>query len=84
MDELVIVAVNECVGVVVEDTARDMVELAPVILALFVVLGGRERAGVKVKNQDVAPHGFLVSRVVGQLDLGCRCAFFLQSPFRLL
>lgn len=50
-DKLVGVAVHLGVCVVAEDTARDVVNLGPVILAVLVLLGRLERARLEIEDQ---------------------------------
>jgi hypothetical protein len=68
MDELVVVAVGHGVGVVAEDAARDVLEVAPVELALFKDGSRGERAGFEVEDEDVAAHVLGVAGVGGQGD----------------
>lgn len=68
--EFVVVAVDLGVGVVGEDAAGHVVDVAPVVLALLEHLSALERAGVEVEDQDVAAHLLGVARVFGEHDLG--------------
>lgn len=70
LDKLVVVAVGQGIGIVVEDAAGDVVELLPVELALFKVLCGGQRAGFQVEDQDVLAELLLVARLGGQEQLG--------------
>jgi hypothetical protein len=54
VDKLVVVAVDQRVRVVVEDAARDVVDVAPVVLAAFKVCRRLKRARLEVKYQHVA------------------------------
>lgn len=69
VDEFVVVAVDEGVGVVVEDSSRHVVDVAPVVIALFVVLGRLERAGLEIEDQDFAAQLLGVLRVRRQVDV---------------
>ena len=68
--EFVVVAVDLGVGVVGEDAARHVIDVAPLVLALLEHLGALERARVQIEDQDVAAHLLGVARVFGQHDLG--------------
>lgn len=69
VDELVVVAVDERIRVVVEDAGGNVIDVAPVVLALLKVLGRLERPGLEVEDQNVAAQRLLVARVRGQLDV---------------
>ena len=69
VDELVVVTVDEGVRVVIEDTAGNVVDFSPVVLALAVRLGRGERPCFQIQNQDVAAHGLFVARVRRQCDV---------------
>jgi hypothetical protein len=69
LDELVVVAVDDSVRVVVENAARHVVDVAPVILALLEVGGRLQRARLEVQHQDLAAQRLLVARVRRQLEV---------------
>lgn len=54
LDELVVVAMDERIRVVVENATRNMVDVAPIVFASFVFLSRLEGTGLQIKNQDVA------------------------------
>lgn len=68
--EFVVVAVDLGVGVMGEDAAGHVIDVAPVVLALLEHLGALERAGVEIENEDVTAHLLGVARVFGKHDLG--------------
>jgi hypothetical protein len=70
VNEFVVVAVCHGVGVVAEDAARDVLEVAPVELALFKRGRRGERAGFEVEDEDVAAHVLGVAWVGRQGDFG--------------
>lgn len=69
LDELVVVAVDGGVCVVVEDAARDVVDVTPVVFALAEGLGRLQVACLEVEDEDLAAERLLVARVRGQLDV---------------
>ncbi len=68
-NKFVIVAMDESVGIVIEDASGHMVHIIPVIFVLFVCFGRLKRSGLQVKNQDVCTHFLLVARVRGQSNM---------------
>lgn len=69
VDKLVVVAVDKRIGVVVEDATRHMANVAPVVFALGVVLGGLQWTRFQVENQDFAAQLLCVMRIRRQLDV---------------
>lgn len=63
MNELVVVAVDERICVVVENSTRDVVDIAPLILAPLEIVGALQWACLKIKNQDFAAEWFLVTGI---------------------
>ena len=69
LDKFVVVAVDEGIGVVVEDTASDVVDVAPFVGAPVVVFGRLEGARLQIQNQHVAAQVLCVARVRRQGDV---------------
>jgi hypothetical protein len=69
LDELVVVAVDDRVRVVVEDAAGYVVNIAPVVLALLEVGRRLQRARLEIQHQDLAAQRLLVARVRRQLEV---------------
>jgi hypothetical protein len=67
--KLVVVAVDKGIGVVVEDAAGNVIDVAPVVFALFKVFGRLQRARLEVQDQDLTAQVLLVARVRRQLDV---------------
>jgi hypothetical protein len=67
--KLVVVAVDECIGVVVEDATRNVVDVAPVVLAPVEFFSRLEWPGLEIQDQDVAAERLLVARVRRQGDV---------------
>ena len=65
-NKFVIVAMDESVGIVIEDASGHMVHIVPVIFVLFVCLGRFKRPRLQIQNQDVGAQLLLVARVRGQ------------------
>jgi hypothetical protein len=68
VQELVVVSVNLSVGVVVEDAARDVVEITPIEFAILVLLGGLESPSLQIQDEYFTAQFLLVARVCGKLD----------------
>jgi hypothetical protein len=69
LNKLVIVTVDEGVCVMVEDAARDMVDVTPVVIALLKVFGRLKRACLEVQDQNLIAQVLLVARVRRQLNV---------------
>lgn len=69
-DKFVVIAVYDGVDVVTEDTARDVIQLAPVEDTVVEVFGRLERARLQIENQDVLAQVLRVSRFRGQGQRG--------------
>lgn len=70
VDEFVVVAMDQRVDVVAEDTAGNMVELAPVVDTAVEILGRLERARFQIQDQNILAQLLLVARLRGQRKRG--------------
>jgi len=61
VDELVVVAVDERVCVVVKDSTRDVIDITPLILAPLESVGALQWACLEIQNEDFAAERFLVA-----------------------
>jgi hypothetical protein len=64
--KFVVVAVYQGVCVVVEDAARDVVDLAPVVFAVLEGLGGLQRPRIQIQNQHILTQILVVACVLRQ------------------
>jgi hypothetical protein len=69
LNKFVVVAMDGGIGIVVEDAARHMVDVAPVVFALLEIFGRLERPRLEVQNQNLTAERLLVAWVRGQLDV---------------
>lgn len=66
VDKFVVIAMDKRISIVIENATRHMVDVAPIIIARFVLLSRLEWSRLQVKDQNVATQSLLVTRILWQ------------------